>query len=255
MDTRHRILLADDEASITDTFGPALERLGYVVAIARDGEGALRLVPRFRPDLIILDRAMPKVTGDEVLRKLRADGNDTPVIILSQHADSPEIALTLSEGADDFMLKPQPLLDRGLMEYMNKPFGLSELVARMKKQLDRAAPSPCKRSLEKANVLVSGALRLDRRAGRAYLDSQALGLRRSELRLLDYLMTHPGELLSREQLLDRVWGWDFVGGTRTVDTHIGRIRRALHDDASCPTYIETVRGVGYRFIGPVEVCE
>ena len=253
MDRKPRILLADDESSITDTFGPALERLGYVVAVARDGEAALRLVSEFRPDLIILDIDMPKVDGGEVLRRLRRDGNDTPVIVLSQYGDSEERALTLREGADDYMNKPAPLLDRALMEHMNKPFGLNELVERMKKLLGREAMSPRERSLERAKVLVSGALTLDRRVARAYLNSQDVGLKGKALRLLDYLMAHPGVVHTRDRLLDRVWGWDYVGGPRTVDTHIRRIRKALHDDAANPTYIETVWAEGYRFIGKVEV--
>ena len=240
MDTKRRILLADDESSITDTFGPALGRLGFIVAVARDGEEALRKVSEFRPDLIILDIVMPKVNGGEVLRKLRRDGNDTPVIVFSQYGDSEERALNLREGADDCM---------------NKPFGLNELVERMKKLLGRVAMSPRERSLETAQVLVSGALELDRRAWRAYLDSQDVDLKGNALRLLDYLMAHPDVLLKREQLLNEVWGWDYVTGTRTVDTHVRRIRQALRDDASRPTYIETVRARGYRFIGPVEVKE
>lgn len=253
MNTKRRILLADDESSITDTFGPALERLGFIVAVARHGDEALRQVSEFRPDLIILDMDMPKVKGGEVLHKLRRGGNDTPVIVLSKHGGSEERALTLRDGADDYMMKPGPLLNPGLMEYMNKPFGLNELVERMKKLLGQVAISPRERSLETAQRLVSGDLILDRRAWRAYLGTQDVDLRGRALHLLDYLMTHPDVVLTREQLLDRVWGWDYVSGTRTVDTHIRRIRLALRDDPSHPTYIETVRSVGYRFIGTVEV--
>jgi DNA-binding response OmpR family regulator len=195
---------------------------------------------------------MPRVSGGQVLRSLRNDGNETPVIVLSQHGDTEERALILREGADDYMKKPLPLLDQGPTTFMNKPFGLNELVERMRKLLGRVGMSAHERSLETAQVLVSGALTLDRRTWRAYLGSQEADLKGNALRLLDYLMAHPDVVLTREQLLDKVWGWDYVGGTRTVDTHIRRIRQALRDDVGHPTYIETVRSRGYRFIGLVE---
>ena len=247
MDPKRRILLADDEAVITDTFGPALQRLGFDMAIARDGDEALRQVSAFRPDLIVLDLGMPRVTGGEVLYQLRARGDDTPVIVLSKYGDADERARVLKDGADDYINK-----DPRLMERMPKPFGLNELVVRIEKLLKRQEASRGQPSWDKAARLACGDLVLDRRTWRVYLGSEVTDLRGRPLYLLEYMMKHPGVLLTREELLNEVWGWDWVGGPRAVDVAVRRIREALRDDANDPRYIETVHGEGYRFIGAVE---
>ena len=253
MDRKRRILLADDEAAITHTFGPALERLGFDVAIARDGDEALRQVLAFRPDLIVLDMEMPRVTGAEVLRILRAKGDDTPVIVFSKYGDTEERAIVLGEGADEYINKPAPLPDPLLTEHMPRPRGLPELLVYTNRLLERTRVFAARFSRNKAPRLVCGKLVLDRRTWRVYLGSETTDLQGRALHLLEYMMECSDEVLMREELLQKVWGWNWLGGTRTVDVHVRRIRRALGDDANQPRYIETVRGEGYRFIGPVEI--
>lgn len=231
-----RLLLVDDEPAITTNLAPFLERVGFDVTVASDGEEALRQVGARTPELIILDVLMPKLDGREVLRRLRQAGNWTPVILLTRVGESTERAMALEEGADD---------------YLNKPFDPHELVARIRSVLRRARPG--QPPLSSAQRLACGDLLLDRRARRAWLGGQELVITPKAMALLEYLMTHPDELLSRERLLDSVWGWDYPTGTRTVDTRVAELRRVLGDDPSRPLYIETVPGQGYRFVGDVQV--
>jgi len=231
-----RILLVDDEEAITANLAPLLERAGFTVAVAGDGELALRRVADFAPDLIVLDVLMPHLNGRETLRRLRQRGDWTPVILLTQVGSATERAMALDEGADD---------------YLNKPFEPYELVARIRAVLRRSRPGAP--SLAGAHRLRSGALELDRQARRATLAGRELPLTARALSLLEYLMLHPDEVLSRERLLDAVWGWDYPAATRAVDTRIAELRRALNDDAETPQFIETLIGQGYRFIGRVEV--
>jgi len=231
-----KILLVDDEPAITANLAPFLDRSGFVVTTAADGEEALHQVSDFGPDLIVLDILMPKVDGREALRRLRQAGDWTPVILLTQVGESTERAMALEEGADD---------------YLNKPFDPHELVARIRAVLRRARPG--QPPLAAGQRLASGDLFLDRRTRRAYRNSEELRLTPKAIALLEYLMTHPDELLSRDRLLDAVWGWDYPVGTRTVDTRVAELRRALDDNPAEPRYIETVPGQGYRFVGDVEV--
>jgi DNA-binding response OmpR family regulator len=235
MTTKPKILLVDDEQAITANLAPFLERSGFVVAVAADGEEALRQVASFGPDLIVLDILMPRVDGREVLRRLRQADNWTPVILLTQVGESTERAMALEEGADD---------------YLNKPFDPHELVARIRAVLRRARPG--QRPLSSARRLTCGDVTLDRQSRRAYMGARELCLTPKAVALLEYLMTHPDELLTRDRLLDAVWGWDYPTGTRTVDTRIAELRRVLDDDPDDPRYIETVHGEGYRFVGRVE---
>jgi len=236
--SKPKILLVDDEQAITDNLGPFLERSGLAVAVAADGEEALRQVASFGPDLIILDIIMPKMDGRETLRRLRRSGNWTPAILLTQVGESTERAMALEEGADD---------------YLNKPFDPHELVARIRAVLRRARPD--QRPLASTRRLSCDNLILDRQTRRAYISSQELHLTPKAVALLEYLMMHPDELLNRDRLLDAVWGWDYPTGTRTVDTRIAELRRALDDDPTQPRYIETVPGQGYRFVGEVEAVQ
>jgi DNA-binding response OmpR family regulator len=238
MASRPHVLLVDDEPAITTNLAPFLERVGFAVTVAADGEQALRMVSDPAPDLIILDVLMPKIDGREVLRRLREAGNWTPVILLTQVGESTERAMALDEGADD---------------YLNKPFDPHELVARMRSVLRRADYR--QPPLVAAQHLSSGALLLDRRARRAWVAGRELAVTPKAMALLEYLMTHPDELLTRDRLLDAVWGWDYPTGTRTVDTRIAELRRALGDDPARPDYIETVPGQGYRFVGAVKATE
>jgi DNA-binding response OmpR family regulator len=235
MTDKPRILLVDDEEAITANLSPFLQRSGLIVAVAADGEEALHQVAGFGPDLIVLDILMPKLDGREALRRLRQQDNWTPVILLTQVGESTERAMALEEGADD---------------YLNKPFDPHELVARIRAVLRRARPG--QPPLASAQRVACGDLSLDRRTRRAYMGSQELRLTPKAVALLEYLMTHPDELLSRDRLLDAVWGWDYPTGTRTVDTRIAELRRVLDDDPAQPRFIETVPGQGYRFVGGVE---
>jgi DNA-binding response OmpR family regulator len=239
MDDKKRpchILLVDDEEAITANLAPFLERAGFAVAVASEGEAALRRVGDFCPDLIVLDVLMPVLDGREVLRRMRQAGNWTPVILLTQVGSPAERAVALDEGADD---------------YLNKPFEPYELVARIRAVLRRSrSGSP---SLAGARRLRSGPLELDRQARRAMLNGREISLTTKAVSVLEYLMLHPDEVLSRERMLDGVWGWDYPAATRAVDTRIAELRRALKDDAETPRFIETLIGQGYRFVGRVEV--
>jgi DNA-binding response OmpR family regulator len=230
-----KVLLVDDESAITTNLAPFLERAGFEVAVAADGEEALQQISNFGPDLIILDVLMPKLDGRQVLRRLRQNDNWTPVILLTRVGESTERAMALEEGADD---------------YLNKPFDPHELIARMRAVLRRARPG--QPPLATAQRLTSSELVMDRQARRVYVASEEVNLTPKAMALLEYLMTHPDELLTRDRLLDAVWGWDYPAGTRTVDTRVAELRRVLGDDPNSPIYIETVPGQGYRFIAPVE---
>jgi len=179
---------------------------------------------------------MPVLDGRETLRRLRQEKNWTPIILLTQVGESAERAMALEEGADD---------------YINKPFDPHELIARIRAVLRRARPG--QPPLAAATRLASGLLIFDRTSRRAWLESVELTLTPKAAALLEYLMTHPDELISRERLLDAVWGWEYPVGTRTVDTRIAELRRVLGDDPAQPRYIETVSGQGYRYAGAVEV--
>jgi DNA-binding response OmpR family regulator len=229
-----KLLLVDDEPSITEHLSAFLERAGYSVVSASNGKEALRQVESAQPDLVILDVLMPEMDGRAVLRTLRAEGKHLPVILLTQVGEAGERAIALEEGADD---------------YLNKPFDPRELLARVRAVLRRAQGSPV--SLSSAWKISAETLVLDRRARRAVLAGQTLTLTPKALSLLEYLMTHPDELITRERLLDAVWGWDYPAGTRAVDTRIAELRRALGDEAEEPRFIETVTGEGYRFRAPV----
>jgi DNA-binding response OmpR family regulator len=232
-----RILLVDDETAITTNLVPLLERAGFDLAVAGDGEQALRQVAEFSPDLVVMDVLMPRLDGRETLRRLRQQGNWTPIILLTQVGEAVERAMALEEGADD---------------YLNKPFDPHELIARIRAVLRRFHPG--QPSLAAAERLTCGALVLDRRTRRALMNAKELTLTPKAVALLEYLMTHPDELVSRERLLDAVWGWDYPIGTRAVDTRIAELRRVLGDDAEHPSYIGSVPGQGYRFVGRVETA-
>jgi len=237
MGERIHLLLVDDEAAITDNLAPFLERAGFDVRVARDGSEALQVAPEFGPALIVLDVLMPRLDGRETLRQLRRAGVNTPVILLTRVGEATERAMALEEGADD---------------YLNKPFDPHELVARVRAVLRRSHPGQA--PLATAAKLVCGVLVLDRVARRVRHVDREVTLTPKALALLEYLMARPDELVTRERLLDAVWGWDYPTGTRTVDTRMSELRRALGDNPAEPRYIETVPGQGYRFVGRVEAA-
>lgn len=235
MDPKPTLLLVDDETAITNNLASFLERSGFAVLVAANGEEALHTVAASAPAIIIMDVMMPKMDGREALRRLRKQNNWTPVILLTQVGESTERAMALEEGADD---------------YLNKPFDPHELVARLRAVLRRAKPG--QPPLATSQRLKCGEVLIDRTSHRVWLKGKELTLTPKATSLLEYLLTHPDELITRERLLDTVWGWDYPAGTRTVDTRVAELRRALGDDPAKPTYIETMPGQGYRFIGLVE---
>ena len=234
-DSRPQLLLVDDEAAITTNLTPFLERSGFAVTVAANGDEGVRLAQTIAPALIVMDVLMPVLDGREALRRLRRSGNWTPILLLTQVGEASERAMALEEGADD---------------YLNKPFDPHELVARIRAVLRRAKPG--QPPLAAAIHLTSGELKIDRASHRVWLSGKEIVLTPKATALLEYLITHPDELISRDRLLDAVWGWDYPAGTRTVDTRIAELRRALGDDPAEPHFIETVAGQGYRFVGSVE---
>jgi DNA-binding response OmpR family regulator len=234
MDKKVKILIVDDEALIRDNLAALLERSGFKAATAVDGQDALAKLSRGGADLIVLDVMMPRMDGREALRQLRENHNWIPVILLTQIGDAAERAMALEEGADD---------------YLNKPFDTHELIARIRTVLRRTqAGQP---PLTASQKLGCGDLVLDRSARRVLLSGTELSFTPKAVTLLEYMMTHPDELVTRDRLLDAVWGWDYPVGGRAVDTRIAEIRKLLDDDPSQPRYIETIPGQGYRFVGEV----
>jgi DNA-binding response OmpR family regulator len=231
---RPTILLADDDPTIADSLAPFLERAGFHVLVVADGMAALDKAQKHHPDLIILDVLMPRMDGRETLRRLRKSNIWTPTILLTQVGEASERALALEEGADD---------------YLNKPFDPHELLARVRAVLRRARPG--ERSLSAAWLLTAEDLVLDRRARRASLAGKTIELTPKALAVLEHLMIHPDEAVTRERLLEVVWGWEYPAGTRTVDTRVAELRKVLDDDPAEPRFIETISGEGYRFIASV----
>lgn len=232
-----KVFIVDDEKAITDQLAPLLRRAGFKVAVAYDGQDALMRMTTEKPHLMVLDVMMPRMDGRQLLRTLRQRGDWTPIILLTQVGESSERAMALMEGADD---------------YLNKPFDPFELVARIQAVLRRAKPN--QRPLATANQLTAHDLSFERHSRRAFLAKEELNLTSKALALLEYFLLHPDELLSRDRLLDAVWGWDYPVGRRAVDTRIAELRRQLRDNSNNPRYIETVAGQGYRWIAPVEIA-
>jgi DNA-binding response OmpR family regulator len=223
-----RILLADDERELRDMLAKYLTAEGFEVIEAVDGAAALDLALREEPDLVLLDVAMPEMDGFEVLRNLRTS-SAVPVIMLTARAEEIDRVVGLTVGADD---------------YVTKPFSPRELVARIKAVLrrGRAETEDDDRPLRFDGLTVDAARR------EVLVDGEPIELTTLEFDLLYALALAPGRVMTREYLMERVWGWDFVGVDRVVDVHISNLRKALGDDPAQQRYIATVRGVGYKFI-------
>ncbi len=227
------MLVVDDEQKIREIVRSYLEREGFDVTEASDGEGALKTARDWRPDLVVLDVMMPGTDGIEVLRQLRTT-SQVPVILLTARAEEVDTLVGLSVGADD---------------YVTKPFRPRELVARIKTVLRRGAGASTR---EAADRLVFPGLVIDIGAREVQRAGRAVSLSTLEFDLLTALARAPGRVLSRRQLLEQVWGFDFFGDERVVDVHIRSIRKELGDNADDPELIGTVRGVGYKFLGTPE---
>jgi two-component system phosphate regulon response regulator PhoB len=219
------VLVVEDEDALATLLKYNLDKEGHEVAVASDGEEAMMTIDERMPDLVVLDWMLPKVSGIEVCRRLRqkAETRNLPIIMLTARGEESDRVRGLDTGADDYIVKP---------------FSMTELAARVRAVLRRIRPGLAE------DRITNGSLVIDRVAHRVKRDGKEIHLGPTEFRLLDYLMQHPGRVFSREQLLDAVWGADVYVEARTVDVHIGRLRKALNtipgDDP-----IRTVRSAGY----------
>ena len=220
------ILVMEDEDALATLLQYNLEKEGYDVTVAADGEEGLLQVDERLPDLVLLDWMLPKLSGIEVCRRLRgrAETRNLPIIMLTARGEESDRVRGLDTGADD---------------YMTKPFSMTELTARIRAVLRRIRPG-----LAEDRVHI-GDLTIDRVAHRVKRAGKEIHLGPTEFRLLDYLMQHPGRVFSREQLLDAVWGSDVYVEARTVDVHVGRLRKALNKEETMVDPIRTVRSAGY----------
>jgi len=251
--TQTRVLLAEDDESFVDALVIGLAREGFDVTVASDGPEALRLFAEVDPDLVLLDLMLPRLSGIDVCRSIRAHST-VPIIMVTAKGTEIDTVVGLEVGADD---------------YVTKPYRLRELVARMRAVLRRtpgegesddgggtgvstdsdAGPvrrSPERRS-EPGSVLEAGGIQVDVDRHLVFIRGDEVHLRRKEFELLSLLMENAGRLLTRDVLIDRIWGSDYFGDTKTLDVHIKRLRTHIEVDPSAPRLITTIRGVGYRF--------
>jgi two-component system response regulator RegX3 len=252
---RIRVLLAEDEESFVEGLVVGLAREGFEVTVAKDGLEALAAFDAVEPDVILLDLMLPRMSGIDVCRSIRSRSS-VPIIIVTAKSTEIDTVVGLEVGADD---------------YVTKPYRLRELVARMRAVLRRNPPTSRAERAEptagaetelenEARPRASGAsapggingVFVDSERRRVYVRGEEVQLRRKEFELLSLLTENPGRVLTRDTLIDRVWGADYVGDTKTLDVHIKRIRSHIEEDPSDPRLITTVRGVGYRFELPDE---
>jgi two-component system response regulator RegX3 len=230
-----RILVVEDETTLRETLADALEAEGFDVVQAGDGRQALTRFRGDRPDLVLLDLMLPELSGIEVCRIIRSESS-VPIVMLTAKDSELDKVVGLELGADD---------------YLTKPFSLRELTARIRALFRRseqtatsAAPVPSTVDLGRVQVDLAG--------HRLLRDGEALPIKPKAFELLAFLLRNPGQAFTRDQLLERVWGYDYAGETRTVDVHVHWLRTTLEDDSASPKFIHTVRGVGYVFRRPVE---
>jgi DNA-binding response OmpR family regulator len=231
-----KILVVEDEPTLQETLAYNLKRQGYTVELAGDGQAAIDAARRSQPDLVVLDVMLPILDGFEVCRILRQDMN-MPILMLTARDDEIDRVIGLEMGADD---------------YLTKPFSMREFLARVKAQLRRVRliREEIDREADGAKeTLRFGNLTLDLTRREILLDEQPLTLKPKEFELLLFLARHRGQVLTRDLILERVWGWEFAGGSRTVDVHVRWLREKIEPDPAQPTRIVTVRGAGYRFEG------
>ncbi|MBS1869392.1 MAG: response regulator transcription factor [Actinobacteria bacterium] len=234
-----RILFVEDEPSIAEPFTRALTRAGFDTTTVGTASGALETADRIAPDLVLLDLTLPDGDGREVCRELRRRG-DVPIVMLTARGTETDRIVGLELGADDYVVKP---------------FSGAEVIARIRAVLRRTGggsggASPGNGQPE---VLQAGPLELDAAARRAWLDGEELQLSRKEMDLLVRLMRDAGRVVSREDLMADVWDVNWFGSTKTLDVHVGWLRRKLGDDPARPRFIHTVRGVGFRFASDEEL--
>ncbi len=228
---RRRVLIIDDERELRTMLSSYLRAEGFEILEAVDGDQGLESVTKAEPDVVILDVGLPGIDGFEVLRRLR-QRSDVPVIMLTARTEEVDRVVGLTVGADD---------------YVTKPFSPRELSARITAVLRRSAMAM--RSLDDDEVLRFDGLTIDPARREVVCDGLSVEMTTLEFDLLVALAGSPGRVFSREQLMEKVWGWDYFGVDRVVDVHVVSIRKALGDDPAQPRFIGTVRGVGYKFVG------
>ncbi|NLG86988.1 MAG: response regulator transcription factor [Firmicutes bacterium] len=231
MKNKGKILVVDDEESILRLVSYNLEREGYEVLTAADGNKALAIIEAEKPDLVILDLMLPGMDGIDICRHLRLARNHVPIIMLTARDDEIDKVLGLQLGADD---------------YVTKPFSPKELMARVYSVLRRYR---LKSEADQEQCLTVGDLVVYPERFQASLKGCRLDLTPKEFELLTYLVQNRGRVLSRDQLLDALWGYTFVGDTRIIDVHISHLREKLQEDHKSPRFIKTIHGVGYKFEG------
>ncbi|MBC1913502.1 response regulator transcription factor [Listeria booriae] len=229
-----KILVVDDESSIVTLLQFNIEKAGFDVVTAEDGRTGYELALAEKPDLIVLDLMLPEMDGIEVCKQLRQDKVETPILMLTAKDDELDKIIGLELGADD---------------YLTKPFSPREVVARIKAILRRSAGKPADVELEvapKEKALHVGDLKILTESYEVYLQDELLDLTPKEFELLLYLANHRGKVFSRDQLLDAVWNYDYIGETRIVDVHVSHLRDKIEADTKKPQYIKTIRGFGYK---------
>jgi two-component system response regulator RegX3 len=227
------VFLVEDEDSFVEALTVGLKREGFRVQVAHDGAEALELFDAVKPDLVLLDVMLPKVSGVDVCRELRRR-SAVPIIMVTAKGSEIDTVVGLEVGADD---------------YVTKPYRLRELVARMRAVLRRRPPDPGVLTAT-GDVLEVGDVRLDPERHEVEIRGEQVRLPLKEFELLEILLSNAGRVLPRDTLIDRVWGTDYVGDTKTLDVHIKRLRAKVEQDPSVPTRIVTIRGLGYKYETP-----
>lgn len=228
------VLVVEDDNTLAAVLRYNLERAGYRCLLAHDGAHALEVARKEKPDLVLLDLMLPGIDGLEVCRRLRSEST-VPIIMLTARTEEIDRVVGLEVGADD---------------YVTKPFSTRELLARVRAALRRADMRPAEAD---AQPIAIGSLRIDARGRQVTKDGAPVAVKPKEFDLLLFLARHPGQVFTREQLLDRVWGYEFGGGTRTVDVHVRWLREKIEPDPARPIYLLTSRGVGYKLELPRNV--
>jgi two-component system response regulator RegX3 len=228
-ETSASILVVEDEESFIDALVVGLKREGFLVSVARDGVEALDLFDSVRPDLVLLDVMLPKLSGIDVCREIRSKSR-VPIIMVTAKGAEIDTVVGLEVGADD---------------YVTKPYRLRELVARMRAVLRRAPRVD--EGAAGGEVLVVGDVRLDPERHEVLVRGEVVALPLKEFELLELLLANAGRVLTRDTLIDRIWGPHYVGDTKTLDVHVKRLRSKIEDDPSTPRRITTIRGLGYKF--------
>ena len=223
-----KVLIIEDEPNMVLGLKDSCEYEGYEVSVARDGNEGLEKASIEKPDIILLDVMLPLMSGIDVCRTLRTRGIETPILILTARSEETDKVVGLEVGADD---------------YVTKPFSIKELLARIKAHLRRAA-----KQVGEIETFTFGDVELNFKKYTARKDGRALELSAREFEILHYLIRRRGEIVTRDQLLDEVWGYDSTPVTRTVDNHIARLRQKIEQDPSAPQHIITVHRLGYRFV-------